>query len=417
MNSLRIRAAWSQEAELDPAQRRIVRVTSITYACYYLGRLNLSIALPALAVALNVSRAEIGILGTVFFWTYGLGQFFVGEIGNTVRPRLLITLGLAITLFINLVFSFQSLLPVMAVLWGINGVGQAMGWSPIARILGDHLTPPQRGRVSATFPINSQLGAALIFAFTGIVLAVGGWPAAFLVPALLLIVVTVLWWRTGIDTHPRPAGTEAADRPRFSWRHIRQDMARLWPIMVAGACCGFVLAGTTIWIPTYVVDTGVIPSAAIGVVSAAMPLVSIGGMALAGYLMRRLGRVEVVLITVLGISALALLAAAITTQAVQAGILLCALASLGGVGAVLTSAIPLQAAGDGRTSSAAGFINGVTNLGGGLAGIGAGTILQASGWSAVLGVWSISLIVASGWVWWFWRSNTRRARRPSTDHV
>ncbi|MBL8153172.1 MAG: MFS transporter, partial [Anaerolineae bacterium] len=189
----------SQPAELTADQRRIVLTAWGTYACYYLGRLNLSVAIPALVIALGVSRAEVGVLGTVFYWTYGLGTLVIGELGNIFRPRILVALGLLTITLVNLGFSAQTALLPMAILWGINGFAQSTGWSPLLRVLSDHLSAPQRTRVAALFPINFQLGAAVTWAVTGLLVANVGWQSAFWVPGLLLILPLAYWWWSGID--------------------------------------------------------------------------------------------------------------------------------------------------------------------------------------------------------------------------
>ena len=118
---------------LSKKHKQIVAALCATYGMLYLGRVNISVVLPVLAVELDVSRAEIGILGTVFFWTYAIGNFVNGEIGSHVSPKRVVGLGLLVTAFVNLVFGFQTSLLLMLVLWGLNGFAQSGGWPPIVK--------------------------------------------------------------------------------------------------------------------------------------------------------------------------------------------------------------------------------------------------------------------------------------------
>ena len=131
---------------LTPQQRRIVTVIWGTYAFYYLGRLNISPALPALQSSLGVGRVEIGWLGTVFFWVYTFGQIVNGELGNHIKPRYIVALGLLLVALTNILFSMQTALWIMLILWGINGFAQATGWAPMMRILSERLNDKQRQR-------------------------------------------------------------------------------------------------------------------------------------------------------------------------------------------------------------------------------------------------------------------------------
>ncbi|MEL6149954.1 MAG: MFS transporter, partial [Chloroflexota bacterium] len=69
----------SVSAALSGEQQRVVWIAWLTYAMFYLGRLNISPALPAIAESLDIGLGEVGLLGTVFFWCYALGQFINGQ--------------------------------------------------------------------------------------------------------------------------------------------------------------------------------------------------------------------------------------------------------------------------------------------------------------------------------------------------
>jgi cyanate permease len=67
----------------------------------------------------------------------------------------------------------------------------------------------------------------------------------------------------------------------------------------------------------------------------------------------------------------------------------------------MTSAIPVQFAKPGRTSSTTGIFNAAFNLGGGFAGVVVGGALGASGWMLVLLIWAVALVLALLLMGWF----------------
>lgn len=386
----------SEPAELTADQRRIVLTAWGTYACYYLGRLNLSVAIPALVIALNVSRAQVGVLGTVFYWTYGLGTLVFGELGNIFRPRLLVALGLLTITLANLGFSAQTALLPMAILWGINGFAQSTGWSPLLRVLSDHLSAPQRTRVAALFPINFQLGAIVTWTVTGLLVASVGWQSVFWVPGLALILPLAYWWRSGIDGRAVPSA-------HFSRHDTLADLRRFAPVLLSNAISGFVLVGTVIWTPTYVIDTGYVSESAAGLVSAALPIAGLIGILLSNSLLQRRGRAESATLRLLAGSLAASLLAVILPLPFQAVALLIVLVSVNGAAGLLTSALPLQVAKSGRASSTIGLMNGAYNLGGGFAGVIVGAVLEASDWPLVFLMWSVVLAASILLLWRFTR--------------
>ena len=69
-------------SRLKSWQRRLVITAWITYAAYYLGRVNLSTALPAMEADLAFSKGQLGLLMTGYFWSYALGQLINGQLGD-----------------------------------------------------------------------------------------------------------------------------------------------------------------------------------------------------------------------------------------------------------------------------------------------------------------------------------------------
>ena len=216
-------AATAREFALGNALRKpqnlIVGTLWITYAMYYLGRVNISVVLPMLALDLGASRAEVGALGTVFFWIYGIGHFVSGEIGSHVSPFRMVAFGLLATAIINLVFSFQTTLIAMLFLWGLNGVAQSGGWSPMFRILAERVQPGRIKRVSTLMPFSYVFGTAITWTLIGAVASAGDWRIAFWLPALALLFVLAFWWKAGIDAPKRKSsGAPAWDDHQRSAR-------------------------------------------------------------------------------------------------------------------------------------------------------------------------------------------------------
>ena len=139
-------ALTTPNEHLSSKQTQQVAIMWGTYAAFYLGRLNLSPALPAIAATLGLGMGKVGILGTIFFWTYAIGQIINGQLGSIVRPQWMIFSGLLLVAIANIGFAFQTSLVLMAILWGINGFAQSMGWGPMLRILSSHVTLSQKRR-------------------------------------------------------------------------------------------------------------------------------------------------------------------------------------------------------------------------------------------------------------------------------
>ncbi|NWF70791.1 MAG: MFS transporter [Chloroflexi bacterium] len=369
----------------------MIAVLWLTYAGYYLGRMNLSPALTAIAEGLALSRAEVGLLGTAVTWAYAAGQIVNGELGNHFSPHRIVLLGLLTIAGANLLLGLQTALLPMIVLCLINGFAQASGWGPMLRILAERLNPFQQRRIAMPFPLSYQVGAAASLALAALLIVSMGWQAAFIVPGGVLLLMAALWWLLGVDV-PKAAQTKAP----FSWRSLWGNVVGIWPLLLGAVVMGLVYSGAGLWLPAYFADTGLFPGVFISVVVGIMPLIGAGGMLLTGLLLRRLhSPLRVMRLLLLAIVASMLLAVA-TTGYVQVACIALLSLELGGTSALMTTAIPLLVASEGRASSAAGTINAVHSVGGALAGVLVGALIEGVGWGGVFGLWALCALVAWG---------------------
>ena len=137
-----------------------------------------------------------------------------GELSNHFNPRRIVAAGLLIVATVNILFSLQKSLTIMAILWGINGFAQSAGWPPVGRIISEHFDIEQRRHLSPYLAMSYMFGTAFTWAVTGWLIARNGWQTAFLVPGLALLFFLGVWWYSGVDA---VATTEPHQR-NFRWQ-------------------------------------------------------------------------------------------------------------------------------------------------------------------------------------------------------
>ena len=380
------------QTALTRQQNLMVGTLMFTYALYYLGRVNISMVLPALAQDLGVSRAEVGALGTIFFWVYGIFHFVSGEIGSHVSPFRLVSIGLLASAIVNLVFAFQSSLIIMLILWGLNGVAQSGGWSPMFRILAERLDRVHIKRVSTVMPFSYVIGTAVTWVVIGAVATGDNWRIAFWLPGLALLLVLAFWRKAGIDA------------PKTQSRGIRlstiiAEARGIAFVMLAAALGGFVFNGTIIWLPSYILDSGLIADSMVGVVAALTQVIAILGLILARNLVVRSNLVLLTAAQLFAAAGSAFLLLTVTDGIIAIGVVAGALFALNGAFGLTVSSMPLLLAPAGRASFTTGAVNMMSTFFGGMAGFSIGGLVELSGWGAVFGLWGALLLVASLLIW------------------
>ena len=171
------------------------------YVISYIGRKNLSIAMPDLCKALNLSNTKLGVLNSSFYITYGIGKFFNGMLSDrsnvkTFFSTALILAGMSIYCFaLATVFSFLSisaLVWVITFLWGANGWFQSMTFPPIAKSLTYWFAKKDRGIRWSVISTSHQIGVLASIAIATFAVSKLNWKWAFYLPGLITIAGGIL---------------------------------------------------------------------------------------------------------------------------------------------------------------------------------------------------------------------------------
>ena len=162
-------------SEFKRWQQRTFWLLWITYASFYLGRVNLSVALPGLMDEFGWTKTQVGVIGAALFWAYAVGQLVNGFLGDRIGARVMIAAGLAVSALLNLAFGFGAGLVGLTVVWGLNGYVQAMGWGPVVKTMANWFPPSERGKVAGRMGTSYILGGAASVLLAGFIAAQWGW--------------------------------------------------------------------------------------------------------------------------------------------------------------------------------------------------------------------------------------------------
>lgn len=138
---------------------RIGWVCFVSYMSCYFGKNLLSAMMPQLLESGMLDDAALGQMASIFMLTYGMGQLVNGAIGNRVRGRYMITLGLFCAGVLLIAFPHTQS-PLFGILsWGACGFFCSMLWGPISRMIGEN-THPVAGQLLVTLmTVASTVGS------------------------------------------------------------------------------------------------------------------------------------------------------------------------------------------------------------------------------------------------------------------
>jgi sugar phosphate permease len=169
----------------------------------YMDRASLSIAAPGMIHELGLTRTQIGLLGSVFAWTYAVMQLPAGWVIDRFGARRAYALGMiwwsVATWLTGVVGSISALLVMRALL----AVGEAPCWPTSAKITAAWFPAKERGFATGVWDSSSKWGPALAPAMLVALMIAFGWRSLFHVTGAVGIAFALLFlllYRNPVDS-------------------------------------------------------------------------------------------------------------------------------------------------------------------------------------------------------------------------
>jgi len=423
---------------------RIFSTVYVTYFAYYLCRYNMPMAKTTLCETFSWDTGQFGMILSALLIMYAVGQFVNGQLADRFGGRFIASLGALGSVVINLAIFFvvvistdnalssKSVLITLAILWGANGFFQAMGWSPMVRIMAHWFGTSSRGRVMGFLGTCYQLGAAFSWFLAFFIIRQyagqmgGDWRIVFLVPAVMFAVVGVLFY-IFIRNAPEDVGLETVEpediseagftgkAPRTISENILRTLKNPYLWIVAGTF--FLLDvnryGFVNWLPAFLDECEVSMGVAGFGVKTVMkrcihPLAGGAGAIIAGWATDRFFRgrrapVIAILLVVLGASSI--IFPHIDPANTAMVIFIIALIGFCTYGPhILMVGHAAQDFGKkSGAAGAAGFIDGMGYIGASLAGWGAGEIIKRYGYEINFIIFGFAAILGAILICFIWK--------------
>ena len=248
----------------------------LTYLFFYNGRQNINLVMTQMAEELGSTTAAMGVVSSALFWCYAFGQLVNGRLGALIGYKRFMMMGVIASAILNVVISFQHSVPVIAVLWGLNGFFQSTVWSNGLGVLNKWWPKRERGFASGLTTAFS--GVAQVVTYLTILLCMElnpewGWRAGFrypMIPMVLMVVAFALLFKEKPeDVGLMPFEEEDRDAAERDAR-LAEEIGKkgyLYPYKVLfsepkviifcliSAIAGVGRYGLLTWVPTYFTES------------------------------------------------------------------------------------------------------------------------------------------------------------------
>ncbi len=177
-------------------KRRWSVFLSITlgYGLYYVCRLSLSITKKPMLEEGILNADQMGMMGSALFFTYAFGKFFNGFLADRMNIKKFMAVGLLVSAIANFLLGFSHLFIIFVILWGINGWFQSLGAAPSVVAIANWFSDKERGTRYGIWSASHNIGGAITYVLTSVVVSAYGWRWGFMAPGMLCIIGAIVFY-------------------------------------------------------------------------------------------------------------------------------------------------------------------------------------------------------------------------------
>lgn len=390
----------------------------LVYASSYLGKVNYSANITQIMAFYGVSKADAGTVLTFFFFSYGVGQVINGLFCKKYNMKWMVFGSLSISAVINLIIGIATDFTIIKWLWLINGIVLSVLWPTLIRLLAEALPQKVLGTSSAVMGTTVATGTMVIYGLSSLYAAMNRFKLSFYTPAIILMVVAVVWavlYNKAVANASREKAddTVAAQAKSGSPMPSNQNKEeKLFLSLSICVLCFYAIGvnltkdGLTTWVPTILKEEFLFSDSLSILLTLFLPVLAVFGNAFALKLHKPIpdyvnhcavvfAAVAVLLGVIIG-SLMLHAAIFMLIGLIAANFLASSLNSL------LTSIFPLYMRGKVNSGLFAGIINGFCYLGSTISAYGLGVVADHSGWISVfwvlVGFCALALIAWGGYL-------------------
>lgn len=381
--------------------RVVVIVLWLIYASAYFGRTCYSAAIASIVSNGIYSKADIGIVGTVFFVCYGAGQIVNGVLGDKINPFKMVLCGAFFSGLCCIFIAFADSILLMSVIWGANGVFQSMLWSPLLRIYSETINEKVRHNAILNIALSLPVGTVCSYLVSTVIIKYSSYKYVFISGGIVIFAMFLTALASFVLL--RKSIVKERKTIKLSSDNNTSGKVNLWKIAIASGLLvilvpsflhGMMRDGITNWVPTMITEVyGVSPSLST-FLTIALPIFNAFGAYAVTPLYKKLGENEMKTAGVTAAVALVpmLLLMLIGKVPVFVVVLLLALttASMYALNYLIISRLPVRFASYSCTSTISGILNSFAYIGCSVSVYGFGAVSQKMGWTAVIILWIVS---------------------------
>ena len=404
LNTSQTRAKKAPKNGADKRAIWLIVLCWLVYTCSYIGKLSYSANIKEIEAFYGVEHSAAGMVGTFFFFAYGIGQVINGLLCKKYNIRYVVLGGLLFSGGMNLAVAFAGNFYLLKYFWLINGAALSVLWTSLIRLLSETLDKKHMGGAVLAMGTTVAMGTFLVYGLSALFVAFNKFRITFYVAGVLLPIIAVVWMILYPILTQKSQPVQEAEKPVNSKNEggryaLKGVLVVLIVLALYAIINNLVKDGLTTWVPAILTELYEIPSYVSKLLTLLLPVLAIFGATVAVWLHKRiksfvsLGAIFFLCATVLmGVVILFLPKKVFVVTIVCFALISCLMSA---VNNIVTSLMPLCWRDKVNSGMVAGILDGFCYLGSAISSYGLGKVAETWDWLAVFWVLLILAFVAT----------------------
>lgn len=252
---------------MKPTKVRWEVITLLFFATTinYLDRTNLSVALPVMAKQFSWTATDMGAISSAFMLTYALLQMPIGVFIDKIGTRMTYIWSVIIWSLASMATALGNSFGAIYIFRLLLGIGEAPAFPAATKTAADWIPRQQRGLATGFFTAGVNMGSAIALPLVAWIVTVFGWQMSFIITGLMGFVWLTFWvvlYRDRKDNKKVNAAenalidagiTKVGEQPRVPWTQLFKQVST-WGLTLGYFCQVYVMFVFVTWLPTYLIQ-------------------------------------------------------------------------------------------------------------------------------------------------------------------
>ncbi len=317
----------------------------------------------------------------------------------------------------------------MAVLWGLNGYVQSMGWGPTVKTMANWFPLKVQGKISGRLGTSYIIGGALSWVLAGTIIRYTNWRATFWIPAIICAILSIHWYLRARNA-PEEIGLPSVEDQEKGIEEtaVRRDEhigfsqtlkitlmnPAVWFTAFALFGLNIVRYGFMSWAPTYMFEEQGATISTAAYKAIAFPIAGGLGAIFAGWAADRIFKsrkapIAFIMLVLLAVFCFLYRVVPGTSWIISLILLLVIGFFTFGPHILIVGALPAELGSRKAASSVTGFVDAMGYLGASLTGVGTGYLIENISWNAAFVLWISGAVFAAVMILFVWKKEKQTA--------